>query len=288
MRGYENFNFMSFWKAAAHLRRLGHEVFSPAEFDIDLGYAYVTCDNDLHNDDPITTPHDLDHWYEGHNPVVHDTQAGVITKMLSYDYKVIIDSDAIALLPGWELSTGARGETRVALETGRDIYLYREDLDGALEPANPQFVRNVVYNLDATDVEILSRQDSPQEAAGDDGEVRVVDPVTGGAKGSKDVQYGRLPRSLRQVAKHFTIGSKKYPDVAPGRANWSLGYDWSLGYNALQRHINDWWFGEDLDGETGSNHLTAVAFHALTLLEMQTEGLGSDDRPVHTADRRSA
>lgn len=110
-----------------------------------------------------------------------------------------------------------------------------------------------------------------------DDEVRVTS-ATGGQKGQKSVEMGRLPASILDVAAHFTAGSKKYPDVAPGVANWSLGYDWSLSYNALQRHLTAWWYGEDLDPELGNSHLAAVAFHALVLMQFQADGVGTDDR----------
>lgn len=280
MRGLDKFNFPAFWEAAYTLRALGHEVGSPAEFDIDLGYAYVMLDGNR-----VIDPHLLDSWDIERAEVI-DTEQGVITKMLQYDYQWITNADAIALLPGWEKSTGARGETRVALETGRTIYLYKPDphLEGIDEPlveADLDYVRRVIYNEPTPE----QRADNGQRQQGDD-EVRVTDPNTGGQKGSKSVQFGRLPRSLAEVARHFTIGSNKYPDVEPGRANWSLGYAYSLGFNAMMRHAFDWWYGENTDAETGSNHLAAVVFHALTLMEFQNEGLGTDDRPVHTADRR--
>ena len=104
---------------------------------------------------------------------------------------------------------------------------------------------------------------------------------TGGEKGRKPVQFSRLPRFLEEVAEHFTKGAAKYPDVAPGRANWSLGYPWSWSFDALCRHLWAWWHGEDDDPETGSHHLAAVIFHALVLGEFQRDGLGEDDRPSH-------
>lgn len=38
MTGFPEFNFPAFDAAAAHLRSLGHEVFSPAEKDRELGF----------------------------------------------------------------------------------------------------------------------------------------------------------------------------------------------------------------------------------------------------------
>lgn len=108
-------------------------------------------------------------------------------------------------------------------------------------------------------------------------EVRVTSE-TGGQKGQKACEMGRLPSSILEVAKHFSAGAGKYPDVAPGVSNWSQGYAWSLSFNALCRHLFAWWYGEDTDPELGNSHLAAVAFHALVLMDFQSKGRGTDDR----------
>jgi hypothetical protein len=67
--------------------------------------------------------------------------------------------------------------------------------------------------------------------------------------------------------------------VQAGDRNWELGTNWSLNFAALQRHAWQWWNGEDLDEETQSNHLAAVAWHALVLLEFSDTHPELDDRP---------
>jgi hypothetical protein len=105
-------------------------------------------------------------------------------------------------------------------------------------------------------------------------EVRVVDPVTGAAKGSKLARYDLLPfDALTQVAEHFGRGARKYAD-----RNWEGGYSWGLSIAALGRHFAAFAQGEDVDAETGGLHITAVAWHALALLTFHLRGLGTDDR----------
>lgn len=105
-------------------------------------------------------------------------------------------------------------------------------------------------------------------------EVRVRDPVTGGEKGSKLARYDLLPvLPLHELAEHYGRGSKKYDD-----RNWEKGYKWSLSFAALCRHLFAWWGGEEIDAETGANHMTAVAWHAFALREFQAWDLGTDDR----------
>lgn len=98
-------------------------------------------------------------------------------------------------------------------------------------------------------------------SAKDGGEVTVVSS-TGGKKGSKPERHDLIPsESLSALARHYARGAEKYD-----RHNWRKGYDWSLSYAALQRHALAWLAGEDFDGETGSHHMAAVAFHAFALI----------------------
>lgn len=97
---------------------------------------------------------------------------------------------------------------------------------------------------------------------------------SGAEKGVKPETFSLIPvQALEQVARHYGVGAKKY---APH--NWRAGYEWSKSYDALQRHANAFWRGEDTDQETGSPHMAAVAFHALTLLTFMQEQPEYDDR----------
>jgi hypothetical protein len=105
-------------------------------------------------------------------------------------------------------------------------------------------------------------------------EVTYTDPTTGGRKGAKPERFDLLPtRPLAIVARHYGIGADKYGD-----RNWEKGYPWSLTYAAMQRHLNAFWSGEDIDQETQSPHLAAVVFHALALMEFMNTHPEMDDR----------
>jgi len=108
------------------------------------------------------------------------------------------------------------------------------------------------------------------------GEVRVVDPDTGGAKGQKLARFDLLPwDTLAQVATLYGVGAQKYEE-----RNWEKGYAWGLSMAALHRHLAAFWSGENTDKETGQPHLACVIFHALALLTFATRGIGTDTRPV--------
>lgn len=114
MRGYEFFNFPAFDECAATLRDMGHEAVNPAEIDRALG---------LDETSP-TAEEDFE-------------KLGGIAQAMHRDFGVILECDGIVLMPGWERSSGARGELFVAQTTGRSVYTYdpeSEDWDTVLSP----------------------------------------------------------------------------------------------------------------------------------------------------------
>lgn len=105
-------------------------------------------------------------------------------------------------------------------------------------------------------------------------EQRVVDPDTGGEKGTKPSQLGWIdPLALIELGNVAGYGAEKY-----AKWNYLKGYDWSLSYNAMMRHLNAFWSGEDIDPESGSSHLAHAAWHCLALLAFSIRDKGTDDR----------
>lgn len=116
------------------------------------------------------------------------------------------------------------------------------------------------------------------------GEVIITDPNTGGAKGSKLARHDLVPPlPLHLLAEHYGRGEQKYPSDENG-PNWYKGYKWSLSYAAMQRHLNAFWRGEDVDEETGSLHLTAAAWHCFSLIQFFHDHPELDDR-AYSDDR---
>lgn len=108
-------------------------------------------------------------------------------------------------------------------------------------------------------------------------EVRVVNESTGGEKGQKGARFDLLPWvQLRQVAELYGKGAQKYE-----ARNWEKGYDWSLSFAALHRHLESFWSGEYDDEENGLPHLTSVVFHALALMYFHDNHPDQDDRPLN-------
>jgi hypothetical protein len=115
-------------------------------------------------------------------------------------------------------------------------------------------------------------------------ETRVVNATTGAEKGSKVERFDLVPTGpLTELAAHFGIGATKYAD-----RNWERGYDWSLSYAAAMRHLTQFWNGEDMDGEMGSKHVIAAAWHLIALAEFMETHPELDNRPSTTTGRNAA
>lgn len=102
MRGIPYFNFPAFHAAAKELRDAGHFVFSPAERDQREHGEGFGMDN-------IT----------GDEKFAAATHGFSLRKALAEDLSwICLEADAIALLPGWGDSKGAKAEYRTALALG--------------------------------------------------------------------------------------------------------------------------------------------------------------------------
>lgn len=106
MRGIPEFNFPAFHKAAKVLRDLGHEVFNPAERDIERhGGVDISKGNTAGDERVATKEHGFD-----------------LRVALREDLEWICrHADGIALLKGWENSKGATAEAATAQALGLKV-----------------------------------------------------------------------------------------------------------------------------------------------------------------------
>lgn len=106
MSGIPHFNFPAFNKACAILRAEGHAVFNPAERDIERhGGVDISADNHAGSQEHAAKVHG----FSLRDALADDT--AFICK----------EADAIAMLPGWENSKGARAEHALAFALGHTI-----------------------------------------------------------------------------------------------------------------------------------------------------------------------
>jgi hypothetical protein len=105
-------------------------------------------------------------------------------------------------------------------------------------------------------------------------ETRMTDPNTGAQKGIKLERFDLMPPdALEEIARVYGWGASKYAD-----RNWEKGYNWGWSFAACMRHLWAYWRGEDLDSESGLNHLAHAGWHILTLLTYVIRKIGTDDR----------
>lgn len=84
------------------------------------------------------------------------------------------------------------------------------------------------------------------------------------------------PEAIIEAAKVFGFGAEKY-----GENNWrddggSTGY--GRTYSSIQRHLNTFWQGEDIDPESGKSHLVHALTQLIILRIHQLEHPEMDDR----------
>lgn len=99
--------------------------------------------------------------------------------------------------------------------------------------------------------------------------------LTGGIKHDESKRrLDLVPSSLTNaVARILEFGAKKYGDN-----NWKKGLVWSRVYAALQRHLTDFWDGNDLDSESALPHLYHAACNVAFLIEFYEKRKDLDDR----------
>lgn len=102
MRGYKEYNFPAFHRAALMLRKLGWEVLSPAEIDNDEGF----CEKSTPQEN-LTKEH--------------------LVEFILRDVKIVTEVDALCMLPGSEGSRGAQVELAMARYMQIAIYYIDDD-----------------------------------------------------------------------------------------------------------------------------------------------------------------
>lgn len=107
MRSIPEFNFPAFHAAAAKLRGFGHEVFNPAERDNERHGKDISQGN-VDGDETVAAQ---EHGFSLRDALADDTRF------------ICLEADAIALLPGWENSKGAKAELALAEALGH-VVLY--------------------------------------------------------------------------------------------------------------------------------------------------------------------
>ena len=111
MRGRPQFNFPTFNAVTKYLRDQGHDVFNPAERDIEMHGAVPFMSSETGD------MKDIEH-------------TGLsVRDVLAFDLGWLCrDAEAILMLPGWETSMGATAEWAAARAVGMKI-IYTDEME---------------------------------------------------------------------------------------------------------------------------------------------------------------
>lgn len=124
MQGIPHFNFPRFNAVAFCLRQNGHQVFNPAERDIERhGGVDISRTN---------TSGSLDHAKSQHGFSLR----AALAEDLNF---ITLEADLIVMLPGWEKSNGAQAEHRTAvalMSEGIKILYLTEETCTAMQAAH--------------------------------------------------------------------------------------------------------------------------------------------------------
>jgi hypothetical protein len=195
------------------------------------------------------------------NPHEQDLEAGFDVHSLPWDrdwdsyppgfdkdacYKRCIEAvkrcDLIHMLEGWEKSTGASAEHALAKWMGKEIE-YATEPRPIPEPADKG-----------------SKATNPKDAIGCGKLPLHLWPSTATMMGCVGLLNGML----------------KY-----GRSNWrKAGVRASIYYDALHRHMDAWFEGEDVDPDDNVPHLSAALACLAIIVDAQAAGMLNDDRMV--------
>jgi hypothetical protein len=123
------------------------------------------------------------------------------------------------------------------------------------------------------DVDLCSYQEKiPVKGHGID-----IDKMFGGKHFDEDkLRYDLLPPEGEEaIAEVLTYGAKKYGD-----RNWEEGISFTKIYGSIRRHLAAWYKGEDINVESGLNHLSHAACNLFFLIYyIKNNRKELDDRP---------
>ncbi len=116
-----------------------------------------------------------------------------------------------------------------------------------------------------------------------DGIMAINNAETLGASGDPKGEAGAAKPGLDNislVAQYYEGAAMKQGADTYGAYNWcDHPMKASTYYNAILRHLNAWWLGEDLDLKSGLPHMAHIRASAGILIDQQETDRMIDDRP---------
>ena len=228
MRGIEKFNFPAFDEAALKLVAAGHEVFNQAKHDREV-YPFMYSWEGFALGDPSQCP-EFD-----------------LAEALKWDLQRVLEADAVAVLPGWEASIGARLETDLARALGKKV-LDAETLR-PVEEKQPSISSKL---LAAQPAQTPVHAPIPSDSA-----ARKVRPM---ARGLLDY----FPAACAEVAHVSFVGNEQHNKGEP--MHWAREKSKDHA-DCIVRHLVE----RGTVDTDGLKHSAKLAWRALALLQLECE-----------------
>lgn len=151
------------------------------------------------------------------------------------------------------------------------------------EAATKTLQEKLVKKMDGEQVDFTDAEIKVLRERAKSGELLEIEVQTIKETNPKDaIGVSKTPMScvpcgvLMEVGLGMLEGSLKY-----GRHNYRVaGVRATVYYDALQRHMMEWWEGEDLDPDSGLSHITKAITTLVVLRDAMMNEMVYDDRPV--------
>ena len=90
------------------------------------------------------------------------------------------------------------------------------------------------------------------------------------------------PEFQQGLATALTYGYTKYGERRGEIQNYlkGEGFHYSTIYDSLNRHLSEWWKGNNIDEESGIHHLYMAAANLMFLATYEISDKGIDDRVI--------
>ncbi len=120
---------------------------------------------------------------------------------------------------------------------------------------------------------------------------RLNDPEAGGSLGASGDPKGEAG-AIKPGLGNISVAAQYYEGAVMKQGAETYGaYNWcdhpmkaSTYYEAILRHLNAWWTGEDLDPKSGLPHMAHLRASGGIIIDQQGAGRLIDDRPKNMAD----